>query len=221
MGVVIFLHGSGDTGAGIESWLRHYHFLSQHKEHRFVFPTATKIPYSLFGGQPSTVWFDRTSLRLDGEEQTASVQRSVKQVDEVIDELLQAGTRPDHILVGGFSQGGCLALHVALQGKHAATLGGVFAFSSFLYSTTSLGEATAARATGALPVLITHGEEDGMIPVGFGRATAKRVGELKAVSLEFYTFQGLQHEFDSRCLEKLAGFMRRVFPSGEGGGQDE
>ena len=139
-------------------------------------------------------------------------------IDEMIDEIIRNGTPAQQIVLGGFSQGGCLALQVALTGKHAGSLGGVFAFSSFLYNSTALsseqdshGKLPAEGVVAKLPVLMTHGEDDGMIPVASGRATAERVSALRKWRVSFVTFPGLQHEFDRRCLDKLSELLQEVF----------
>ena len=58
--VIVFLHGSGDTGDGVSQWLESLGV----KEHLFedtaiVFPSAPPRPYSMYGGEISTVWHDR------------------------------------------------------------------------------------------------------------------------------------------------------------------
>merc|ERR1711938_312081 len=56
---VIFLHGSGDTGRGVEGWLRSLAPPEALAPFDWEFPTAEPIPYALAGGQVSSVWYDR------------------------------------------------------------------------------------------------------------------------------------------------------------------
>ena len=56
---VIFLHGSGDTGRGVEGWLRSLAPPEALAPFDWEFPTAEPIPYALAGGQVASVWYDR------------------------------------------------------------------------------------------------------------------------------------------------------------------
>ena len=59
--VVIFLHGSGDTGPGIAAWVSGLasHLLPD--DWGMVFPSATRRPYSLAGGAYTSVWHNRST----------------------------------------------------------------------------------------------------------------------------------------------------------------
>jgi len=64
---VIFLHGSGDTGAGAERMMNYVwdgQFVDEMAEHKIdvEYPTASPIPYTIAQGQVMNVWFDRKSL---------------------------------------------------------------------------------------------------------------------------------------------------------------
>ena len=61
---VIFLHGSGDTGEGLQRGLANSRFTATMKAAgvRLVFPSATPRPYQLAGGNTMSIWFDRTGL---------------------------------------------------------------------------------------------------------------------------------------------------------------
>ena len=82
---VVFLHGSGDTGAGAQAWAAHVWegphgdfetTLGLTANAKVVFPTAAARPYSLMGGAPSTVWFDRGSLQWEAAEDVDGIMKS-------------------------------------------------------------------------------------------------------------------------------------------------
>lgn len=85
-GGVIFLHGSGDTGRGVREWLQSASGGKFEKALEdlglgpVVYPTAPARRYTLAGGAPSTVWFDRERLSPGSRQDRAGVQRSLRQV---------------------------------------------------------------------------------------------------------------------------------------------
>ena len=86
---VIFLHGSGDDGAGLQGHLRRMRggrFLREMEGLgvRLLFPSATPRPYTLAGGQVMSVWFDRYDLPPTAQEHTASVLESCAQIDALV-----------------------------------------------------------------------------------------------------------------------------------------
>ena len=52
---VIFLHGSGDSGLGMATWLKQLGF-NPDPDSVFIFPSAPLRPYTLAGGEESAVW---------------------------------------------------------------------------------------------------------------------------------------------------------------------
>ncbi|CAE7192099.1 LYPLAL1 [Symbiodinium microadriaticum] len=80
--VLIFLHGSGDTGEGVQGWL---HAISggafeaslAREGIAMQFPTAARIPYSLIGGMPQTVWFDRVAMAYEAPEDVPGLKRCI------------------------------------------------------------------------------------------------------------------------------------------------
>jgi phospholipase/carboxylesterase len=109
----------------------------------------------------------------DGAPIDADVADAVAIVDDVVRAV--AGGAP--VLLGGFSQGGALALALALRAgvpdDLGGTLAGAFAVGSWLPDLAGL-EPDVARAAGArLPVLIGHGADDEAVPLLLGRSAAR------------------------------------------------
>ncbi|CAE7696487.1 LYPLAL1 [Symbiodinium pilosum] len=209
---LIFLHGSGDTGEGVQAWL---HAVSggafeaslAREGISMLFPTATMIPYSLIGGMPRTVWFDRVAMAYEAPEDVAGLKRSVELVDKEIDKLVESGIPLSKIGVGGMSMGGCVALHVAYgMGRHAGRLGMVASLSTFLPKE-SYFDADASRrltASQTAPLFMAHGQDDGMIRIEWARATHSRLLAAGIDCKELLEFPGVQHEL---CTEEV-GLLR-------------
>lgn len=77
-------------------------------------------------------WFDLLSLDPEGEEDEAGLKKSFALVSALVDEELGAGISAEHIFLGGFSQGGALALYSGLQLGKNKVGGGIVALSCWL-----------------------------------------------------------------------------------------
>lgn len=76
------------------------------------------------------MWFDRAAISNEVSENVKSIDSMCQNISELIDKEVFNGIPLNRIIVGGFSMGGCLALHVAYRCKPAVA--GCFAMSSFL-----------------------------------------------------------------------------------------
>lgn len=90
-----------------------------------------KIPLTLNKGFAMNAWFDVAGLSEDTPQNESDILRAVDKVHALIDEEL-AKTRlpPKKLLLGGFSQGGALALYSALT--YHRPLAGILVLSSWL-----------------------------------------------------------------------------------------
>lgn len=131
-GSIIILHGSCDTGSGMKSWLdqiRESEF-SFHN-YRILYPTAPIRPYTLMNGEKTGIWFDRLSLGPRVPEDLLSIEATAHELKELIqEESKNTGVPLGKMIVGGFSMGGIMALHLAY--RFQSQIAGVFALSSFL-----------------------------------------------------------------------------------------
>lgn len=112
---VIFLHGSGDTGDGLRAWLNAAsgrQFEANLVTHgiKVLFPTAPLRPDPPGGGKLSHVWHDRKEHSLDGPAEEEGVRESIALVEQLVAQFESEGIEKSKVIIGGFSQGGSLAL---------------------------------------------------------------------------------------------------------------
>ena len=88
----------------------------------------TSLPKLLGFRMPA--WFDLMSLDPNGSEDSAGIKKSVGYVESLIAEEISGGIAPERIILGGFSQGGALALYTALTSKQK--IGGIVGLSCWL-----------------------------------------------------------------------------------------
>ena len=126
---LIFLHGLGDTGHGWAGGLN----VIRPNYMKVVCPTAPSIPVSINMGMVMPAWYDIRDLTSDSiREDLEGVSDSTKLLRSLISmearELKDYGT--SRVLIGGFSQGGAIALNTLLTGNDK--LAGCIALSTYI-----------------------------------------------------------------------------------------
>lgn len=112
----------------------------------------------------------------------------------------------DHIILGGFSQGGLMALMTALQFEHK--LAGIIALSSVpivFQNTLPL-----AKVKHSLPILLTHGDEDPIIPIPAYELLLEELKKAHQV-IQSYSFNNLTHGINSSVISHMLSFCKKNF----------
>merc|ERR1712224_1033190 len=159
---------------------------------RVIFPSAPlvdmfgfPIPSWLDATDPSTM-MDPTAMMQQADDMMA--QQAVQYIHELIRREVIRGVPAERIVVGGFSQGGLVAIRAALSFPDAS-LGGALAMSTFF----GADGASVAAANERLRVLVAHGNADGMVPPAEGRRVEtciRRVAPLADVQCKLYDAMG-------------------------------
>lgn len=126
---VILLHGLTGTASVIRP-VADYLSKGLGKDYSFLLPTAPIIKVKQFNGEPVHAWFDVKSSDFRREVDTDGIFESSARIASLIRKEISQGVSPDDIFLGGFSQGGVIALTTALLEPYAVA--GVFALSSYL-----------------------------------------------------------------------------------------
>jgi phospholipase/carboxylesterase len=160
---------------------------------RFVFPNAPK-PFEAYPGMTfGWTWFDGWPPRLD------SVSESRKKLLAFLDEL-KAKYPTTKLVMSGFSQGAMMSLDVGLRTEVA----GIIAMSGGLYEE----DLPAITSRAGLPVLITHGAIDDVVPVTYARR-ARHVLEAAGLDVEYHEYS-MGHQVVPEEVEVVRQFLGRV-----------
>ncbi|CAB1430878.1 unnamed protein product [Pleuronectes platessa] len=210
---VIFLHGSGDTGRGLRAWVRDVMSPDLAFSHiKVIYPTAPARPYTPMRGAMSTVWFDRLKISRDCPEDLESIDDMCSTLGSIIEGEVNAGIHKDRVVIGGFSMGGAMALHLAC--RYHPDVAGVFALSSFLNKDSVNFQAVEERLRAglSLPELIQcHGTKDELVLHQWGEDTSmllKKAG----MTTTFHSFPGLNHQLSQPEMELLRGWILNKLP---------
>ena len=211
---IVFLHGSGDSGAGARDWVSgvtggEFAFPTT----RVIFPTAPMRRYSLLGPHGmQRVWFDRKQLGPMGAEDVDGADEMRAQVRLVIDQEVAEGIPLNRIVVGGFSMGAAQSLHMLSDAELSQNLAGVFAMSTFLAEDSVLPSRLAAQIENGgrvPPLLYWHGTVDAMIKLEWAEASVPRLQGAK-VDVSWRTWPGLGHDMRSDELAALHQWLTGI-----------
>lgn len=202
---VIFLHGLGDTGHGWASTLA-----SIKPSHaKVICPTAEQMPVSLNAGYRMPSWFDLYSLDIAGKEDLEGIRAAAKKVHALIDKEVADGVPANRVVLGGFSQGGALALYSGLT--YAKKLAGVVSLSCWLPDHKNFPKLVAGNPNLDTPILQCHGDCDPVVPFKWGQMTSS---VLKTIvkNITFKSYSGLQHSSSPEELEDIQNFISSALP---------
>ncbi|ESP01609.1 hypothetical protein LOTGIDRAFT_180286 [Lottia gigantea] len=209
LGTVIFFHGSGDSGTGIRQWLK----MELGEEFSFphlnvVLPTAPARPYTPAGGALSNVWFDRNDISQNVPE-TESVKTMCENLEPLITDIVEKGVPKKNIILGGFSMGGCLAMHMAY--RFHPDVAGCFVLSGFLNTGSSVYDAVQAAKIPVPPLFYAHGKDDELVHYDWGVNTYEQLKKL-GVKGEFHSFDNLSHSLYRKELDLVKKWITQQIP---------
>ncbi len=192
---VIWMHGLGADGHDFVPLVEELGLPSQPGV-RFIFPHAPMQPVTLNGGLLMRAWYDVLTPGFTLREDAQGVRASQRAIDALIAREVGRGIDPEHIVLGGFSQGGAMALHTGLRSPEP--LGGIVALSTYLPLAESLS-AEASPANARVSIFMAHGSYDPLIPLSLARASRDRLVAM-GYPVEWRVYP-MQH---SVCMEEIA-----------------
>ena len=95
---IVFLHGSGDSGLGMATWLKQLGFEAK-PDTVLILPSAPTRPYTLAGGERSAVgeakdsscdlfyaqvWHDRRELNINAWEDNEGIKEMARSLDQLV-----------------------------------------------------------------------------------------------------------------------------------------
>lgn len=201
--LVVFLHGYGadgndliDIGRAWQNFLPDATFASPHAPHPC--------------GQAPTgrEWFPLTFR--NPEERWTGVNSAAPVLDAFLDaEFKRTGVAPSALALVGFSQGTMMALHVGL--RRAIAPAAIVGYSGLLATPENVNPATfAAGIKSKPPVLLVHGDEDPLIPVGALFHAAQGLAALE-IPVEWHISSGIGHGIDQEGLRHGGEFLAKRF----------
>lgn len=160
---------------------------------RHVFLDAPMRPVTLNGGMMMPAWYDIVGMELNDREDKPGIEDSERNINQVIESQLTDGFTAEQIFLAGFSQGGAMALHTALN--TSIPLAGVIALSAYI----PLASDTKPKLEKSTPFFMAGGQFD---PLVIPKWTQQSKEWLIANGYEHIAFHQYPMEH-SVCLEEI------------------
>lgn len=162
-----------------------------------------------------TGWYDIKSLdTINHIEDVTGILQSVEHIQRLIqEEIEKTQLDPSNILLGGFSQGGAIALATALHGKGSNTekLAGVVACSSYLPIRKELLNEEVKSNCNLLnmPILMLHGDADQLIPLSIGQMSYQTLISNQFVNCQFKSYPNMGHSLCVQEIGDICAFVKK------------
>lgn len=192
---VIWLHGLGADGHDFEPVVPQLMWPGA-PGIRFIFPHAPVRPVTLNNGMAMRAWYDIVSLTGNRDQDQKGIADSVNDTAALVRRERERGINADRIVVAGFSQGGAIALQLAV--RYPEKLAGLIALSTYMLLDHRL-ENDRHEANKDLPFFVGHGRSDPMVPFMLGEQLAERMRNL-GHPVEWHSYPMLH----AVCPEEIA-----------------
>ena len=203
-GAVVWLHGLGDSGRGWSDLAGRY--AGPLPGVKWAFPDAPAQPVSCNGGHIMPSWFDLAEIPIapGGPHDEASFSDAVRSIHRMLDAEVARGTPSEKIIVGGFSQGGALALRSVLH--YPKKLGGCVVLSGWAPGEQEL-KAGLRDENRDTRVWWGHGVSDQVVRLECMKAGETLLGGL-SVPCTTRAFAGMEHSACPEELEDVQAFLQ-------------
>jgi phospholipase/carboxylesterase len=161
---VLWLHGLGADGHDFEPVVPQL-VRPEWPALRFVFPHAPVRPITINGGVRMRGWYDISGAELANRQDEVGVRDSMRHVDALLARETARGIPPERQFLAGFSQGGAVALSIAVRRQQP--LAGVIALSTYL-PLADIAENEHVAGANATPLFMAHGSLDPVVPQALG-----------------------------------------------------
>ena len=202
---VIWLHGLGADGHDFEPIVP-FLGLPPDTSVRFIFPHALMRPVTVNGGAVMRAWYDIIEISTSKGQDEPGIRHSAGKVRALIDFEVSRGIPASRIILAGFSQGGAMALHVAL--RYPEKLAGIMALSAYLLFPERL-QSEASKANSRTPVFIGHGTQDPVVPFPLGQAV-RSVLQAGSWPVEWHSYP-IPHSVSQPEIADIGGWMQGCF----------
>jgi len=202
---LVFLHGLGDTGVG---WAGALNTIKPDYL-KVICPTAPMLPVTINGGMAMPAWYDIMSLDENDKlrEDGGGVQESVDYLINVVNGELRHNIKPERVIIGGFSQGGAVALRTALTG--GVRFGGCVGLSCYLPG--DVDDISLPDQPIQTPIFQAHGDSDEVVTHSRGLKTSQLLQKYFA-NHKFVTYPGMGHEGTLQELKNVKQFIESCCP---------
>ena len=157
---------------------------------------------TLADGMQLPAWFDLFAVEKDAHEDQAGIIEASHTLNALLDSIEQQGIARNRIMLGGFSQGGALALYHACFSTQQ--LAGAIGLSTYLPLRKSC-----PKASSTMPIFMSHGTDDNVLPFDFGKDSYTILVE-QGFNVAWHEYPS-GHQLDHTITERLTDWLSQQF----------
>jgi phospholipase/carboxylesterase len=199
---IVWMHG---LGADPSDFAQLGPMLNIEDSFYIVCPFAPIKPVTINMGIRMRSWHDINSLHNPEENNYEGIYESEKFVINIIEELKNKGFEYRNIFLGGFSQGGCMALWVATRLAHC--LAGAICISGYI-PRIFLEQENTLNDHKNLPIFYGHGKADETVFPEHAQASADWL-QAKGYDLKFNWYE-MGHEINQELITDLSFWISKL-----------
>ena len=201
--LIVWLHGLGAPAEDFE-FLADNMSMPENLSVKFILPQAPARSVTLNGGMVMPAWYDIVGLDRNSPQDIDGALRSLKEIESIIQSEIDNASSSVKVFLGGFSQGGALALLIATRTGH--NLSGVVCCSGYLLQDATPASDTNQISKGKPSIFICHGEEDDVVKKEWG---LKAYNDLKhkGFDVEWRSYAHLGHSVSPTELNDISNFL--------------
>ena len=199
--LIVMMHGWGADSTdltGLAEYILPAHATAQPAGAKAMFfPDA---PYQCSANPFGREWFALSATALDADEIRENCAQARWILHDMADSLCERfGLSASQLVIGGFSQGGMMALAGGLS--YHSQFGGLFCLSGGLLS-------DEIQPYHDMAVLLVHGDADPVVPADMCNAASQQLSSA-GFAPETHIVPGLGHGIDQTVINRLASFISR------------
>ncbi len=185
---LVWMHGLGDSARGFLSFFQSGDPVVPNQNTKVVLLNAPSQRVTCNGGMAMASWYDILELGRNVRFDELSVQKTTQRILRVLDEeVKELNGDYSKLYIGGFSQGCCMSINVALTTPHTLL---------DLIKTDTQG--TFEEKKKNLRIFAYHGKTDGVIPESPAAKSYQLLKEAGFEKLSYYGEDDLEHSVSPR-----------------------
>ncbi|KAJ7048147.1 Phospholipase/carboxylesterase/thioesterase [Mycena amicta] len=221
---IILVHGLGDSGYGLQPLAKQLQAAGlQHC--KFILPHAPTRAITANSGRRMPAWFDVRSFTPPGADDEAQMLESLASLEEIFTNQVESGIEPHRVIIGGFSQGGTMALLMGMISQ--CRVHGVVVLSGRLPLKNADGgysrlKELASPHAASVPIFWGHGKADPLLTYNLAVTSVDYLTSVIGVptsttkdefqGLTFKSYDGMGHSTCPQEISDLSAWLQNALP---------
>lgn len=204
--VIFFMHGLGDSADSFIDVFTQYDIVPQ--DFKIVLLNAEIKPVSINFGMEMPSWYDILALNESDPKKSVSQPDVIYSKNRILsfvnEEIKELNNDYSKVYIGGFSQGGCMALYTGLSVENKnQNFGGLLCLSGLLFPFTPIAKNILNKD---MPIFIGHGLSDNVIPYELANKSYELLKSFDFTNLKIKNYD-VGHSLNEKEIMDIKDFL--------------